>query len=86
MKAGPYANDHISNIYKIYAPYMKQSPVKYNKYTIEKKSPNGNYLKNIDKYYDYYNVYKPKKNVIEGSKISVVPNRKLSPIRKQVMG
>jgi hypothetical protein len=89
IKALPYPannNDHINNIYKIYAPYIKQSPVKYNKYTIEKKSPNANYLKNIEKYYDYYNIYKPKKNMEDNSKINVVPKRKLSPIRKTGVG
>jgi hypothetical protein len=82
-----HMNEHISNIYKIYAPYVKQSPVKYNKYTIDKKNLNGNNLKSIDKYYDYYNIYKPKKNVIElGQKVNIVPNRKLSPIlRKDVI-
>lgn len=61
---------------------MKQSPVKYGKYSVE-KNKNEN-LKNIEKYYDYYNVYKPKKNVPDNTK-NVVPNRKLSPIRKNVI-
>jgi hypothetical protein len=82
----PINNDHMSNIYKIYAPYIKQTPVKYNKYSIEKKNPNGNYLKNIEKYYDYYNIYKPKKSTEETGKINVVPKRKLSPIRKTGVG
>ena len=76
MKAGSLGNDHLSNIYKIYAPYMKQSPVKYNKYSLEKKS--GSSIKN----YEYYNVYKPKKNNIDTNHHKVIPNRKLSPIRK----
>lgn len=78
------SNDHINNIYKIYAPYIKQSPVKYNKYSIDKNKDSGSsniYLKNLEKYYDYYNVYKPKKNIIEIGK-SVVPNRRLSPLKK----
>lgn len=82
-------NEHISNIYKIYAPYIKQSPVRYNKYSIDKKNTNGNYLKNLEKYYDYYNVYKPKKNSVESSSTGrnggVIPNRKLSPIRKNMI-
>ena len=89
IKLMPYVNnEHISNIYKIYPPYIKQqSPIKYNKYNLEKnKNPNGNYLKNLEKYYDYYNVYKPMKIVnseSSGQKLNkLVPNRKLSPIRK----
>ncbi len=62
---------------------MKQSPVKYNKYTIDKKYQNPSHLKNIDKYYDYYNIYKPKKNNIETGR--VIPNRKLSPIQRKNM-
>jgi hypothetical protein len=93
LKLMPYVNnDHMNNVYKIYAPYMKQqSPIKYNKYSIEKnqnQNKNGVYLKNLEKYYDYYNVYKPMKVVnSEGSsnqRINVIPNRKLSPIRKNV--
>jgi hypothetical protein len=53
---------------------------------MEKKSPKANYLKNIDKYYDYYNAYKPKKNIVDVSGIQVVPNRKLSPIKKNLIG
>ncbi len=88
----PYVNnEHINNIYKIYAPYIKQqSPIKYNKYSLEKnKNSNGNnYLKNLEKYYDYYNVYKPMKAVNSESnsqRVNVVPNRKLSPIRKNMI-
>jgi len=92
LKLMPYVNnDHMNNVYKIYAPYMKQqSPIKYNKYSIEKnqQNKNGVYLKNLEKYYDYYNVYRPMKVVnSEGSsnqRINVIPNRKLSPIRKNV--
>lgn len=96
IKLMPYVNnEHISNIYKIYAPYMKgQSPIKYNKYSLEKnKNSNGNYLKNLEKYYDYYNVYKPMKivnsesniNSINSQRVNVVPNRKLSPLKKNVI-
>ena len=92
IKLMPYVNnEHISNIYKIYAPYMKQqSPIKYNKYSLEKnKIQNGPYMKNLEKYYDYYNVYKPMKVVNSESsahqRINVIPNRKLSPIKKNVI-
>ena len=91
LKLMPYVNnEHINNIYKIYAPYIKQqSPIKYNKYSLEKnKNSNGGYLKNLEKYYDYYNVYKPMKagnGDSSAQRVSVVPNRKLSPIRKSVL-
>ncbi len=81
MNKPTHQNDHMANIYKIYAPYLKQSPVKYNKYTIDVKNHNGSLIKNIDKYYDYYNIYKPKKNVVEPK--SIIPNRKLSPIARK---
>ena len=84
----PYVNnEHISNIYRIYGSNnnLKQSPVKY-KYNVDKKNP-SNYIKNIEKYYDYYNVYLPKKNSVDSysnpsNKINVVPNRKLSPLKR----
>jgi hypothetical protein len=99
IKLMPYVNnEHISNIYKIYAPHMKQqqSPIKYNKYSIEKnknQNQNGAYLKNLEKYYDYYNVYKPMKVVNSESnnnynsqqRGNLIPNRKLSPIRKYII-
>lgn len=91
IKMMPYVNnDNSSNIYKIYAPYIKQQgPVKYNKYSLEKNknSNNGNYLKNLEKYYDYYNVYKPMKvlnSESNNNRVNVVPNRKLSPIKKSI--
>jgi hypothetical protein len=96
IKLMPYVNnEHISNIYKIYAPHIKhQSPIKYNKYSLEKnKNQNGAYLKNLEKYYDYYNVYKPMKVVNSESnnnynsqqRGNLIPNRKLSPIRKNAI-
>jgi len=92
IKLMPYVNnEHINNIYKIYAPYLKQqSPIKYNKYSLEKnsKNPNGNYLKNLEKYYDYYNVYKPMKALnseSNGQRVNMIPNRKLSPIKKSIL-
>lgn len=92
-KLGPHVNnENVNNIYKIYAPYLKQqSPVKYNKYSLEKnaKNANGNnYLKNLEKYYDYYNVYKPLKvgnSESNSQRVNLIPNRKLSPIKKSVL-
>ena len=47
------------------------------------------YLKEIEKSYEYNNIYKPKKNHMEGSPYGslnkVVPNRKLSPIGKKLI-
>ena len=59
-------------MYNIYAPYLKNAqgvPTRQIKYD---KS-----LKNLEKYYDYNNMYK--KNVIH-LKNKIVPNRKLSPL------
>lgn len=73
----PY-NDHISKVYNIYAPYLKNAqglPTKQIKYDKN--------IKNIEKYYEYNNIYKAKKHT-ESSVLhiasKVVPNRKLSPI------
>ena len=73
----PY-NDHISKVYNIYAPYLKNAqglPTKQIKYDKN--------LKNIEKYYEYSNIYKSKK-VVDSSSLNmpnkVIPNRKLSPI------
>lgn len=66
-------NDGISNIYKIYVPNLKVNGIDKNK--------NVNYIKKMDKYYDYYNVYKPKK--ADYSKI--IPNHKLSPMKKNII-
>ncbi len=90
IKLMPYVNnEQLNNIYKIYAPYLKQqSPIKYNKYSLEKnaKNPNGNYYhKNLEKYYDYYNVNKPMKAESSGQRVNLVPNRKLSPIKKSLL-
>ena len=67
-KPHPY-NDHISKVYNIYAPYLKNAhgiPTKQIKY--EKN------VKNIEKYYEYNNIYKSKNSP------KVIPNRKLSPL------
>lgn len=73
----PY-NDHISKVYNIYAPYLKNAqglPTKQIKYDKN--------LKNIEKYYEYNNIYKSKK-IVDSSMLhlpnKVIPNRKLSPI------
>lgn len=82
----PYVNnEHISNVYKIYAPYLKNYNIPKNKYS------DRNYLKNIEKYYDYQNIYRPKKSSIDSSMIQgsgynkIIPNRKLSPLKKNLI-
>jgi len=70
-------NEHLKEIYQVYAPYLKnnsQSLKKYDKYVSnEHKSINS---KNIEKYYEYNKLKK-----IESKK---VVNRKLSPIKRSV--
>jgi len=77
VKVIPY-NDHISKVYNIYAPYLKNAqgvPTKQIKY-------NDKSLKNIEKYYEYNNIYKSKKSVdlLHLNPNKIIPNRKLSPI------
>lgn len=76
MIKNPY-NDHISKVYNIYAPYLKNAqglPTKQIKYDKN--------LKNIEKYYEYNNIYKSKKSIDSSAilPVKVIPNRKLSPI------
>jgi hypothetical protein len=71
----PHVNDHMSNIYKVYAPHVVKNP-KYHK-----NKNNQNSLKNLEKYYEYYNIYKPNNNNAVNSRVNIIPNRKLSPIR-----
>jgi hypothetical protein len=84
-------NEHVANVYQIYSPYLKNPVPKKVKYD-DKQSK---YLKQLEKYYEY-NLYKPKKNVLEpiiphgshGAHINkIIPNRKLSPIggKKQLI-
>ena len=76
MKGHIYSNkyDHISNIYKIYAPHLNNN---------NNKSKNDRYIKNADQYKDNNN-YKHKKqhggNYIQSNKI--ISNRKLSPLKR----
>ena len=66
-----------------------QGITKIKKNKLDEKS--AKYIKQVEKYYDY-NVYKPKKSILEagspihyghGSVSKVIPNRKLSPIGKK---
>ena len=91
--------NHINEIYKIYAPYLKKPQVKNN---IKYKNYNNNYyLKNIQR---YYKIEKPGNNIVKNiynmnnvnnkntsnnnrlnSGRKILPNRKLSPIKRNII-
>ena len=84
--------DHLNELYKIYAPYLNKPQIKNN---IKYKGYNNYYLKNIQKYYkierppinnakNYINNYQIKINRV-GSGKKVLPNRKLSPIKRNII-
>jgi hypothetical protein len=78
-------NDHISNIYQIYSPYLKNGSPQNNNLKKKYDEKHSKYIKQLEKYYDY-NVYKPKKNIVDMSPNyaqKIIPNRKLSPIGKK---
>ena len=66
--------NHLNEIYKIYAPYLKKPPVKNN----IKYKPNNNIGNNI---YNMNNINQVKLNRL-GSGKKILPNRKLSPLKK----
>jgi hypothetical protein len=73
----PNVNEQMSNIYNLYAGHKIKNPnVRLN------RNKNGqNPLKNIERYYEYYNINKNNK----GRVLSIVPNKKLSPMRNIVI-
>ena len=89
--------NHLNEIYKIYAPYLKNPQVHNN---IKYKPYNNNYyLKNIQR---YYKIDKPNNNVGKniynlnsinnqvksnrlGSGRKILPNRKLSPLKRNII-
>ena len=91
--------NHINEIYKIYAPYLKKPQVKNN---IKYKPYNNNYyLKNIQR---YYKIEKPGNNIVKNiynmnnvnnkntsnnnrlnSGRKILQNRKLSPIKRNII-
>ena len=86
--------NHLNEIYKIYAPYLNKPQIKNN---IKYKAYNNNnyYLKNLQRYYkiekpqinnvNNYNIgYQIKINRI-GSGRKILPNRKLSPIKRNII-
>ena len=88
--------NHLNEIYKIYAPYLKKPQVK-NNINIKYK-PNNYYLKNIQR---YYKIDKPNNNIgkniyninsisqVKSNRLSsgrkILPNRKLSPLKRNII-
>jgi len=86
--------NHLNDIYKIYAPYLKKPQVNNN----IKYKPNNYYLKNIQR---YYKIDKPNNNIGKniynmnsinqvksnrlGSGRKILPNRKLSPLKRNII-
>ena len=89
--------NHLNEIYKIYAPYLKKPQVKNN---IKYKPYNNNYyLKNIQRYYKIGNVNNKNNYNYNGNNINInqinsnrigsgrkiLPNRKLSPLKRNII-
>ena len=89
------SHGHLEELYKIYAPYMHQPAMKYNKYKIEKnKYKNNDYIKNLEKYYDdihnyNYNYNLRRENSSGSQRLvlenKIIPKRKLSPLRRNII-
>ena len=85
--------NHLNEIYKIYSPYFDKPQMNNNKLKVYNNN-NNYYLKNIQRYYKIdkqplnigknYNGYHINLNRI-GSGRKVLPNRKLSPIKKNII-
>ena len=86
--------NHLNEIYKIYAPYLKKPQIKNN---LKYKPYNNNYyLKNIQRYYqidkqnnnigrNIYNINNQAKSNRLSSGRKVLPNMKLSPIKRNII-
>ncbi len=70
----PQGHQHVKEIYKVYAPYLKLNKNIIQKYM--KNNQDKSYVKNLEKYYNFDN--NPK---IESK---VILNRKLSPIQRKI--
>jgi hypothetical protein len=87
------SHGHLDELYKVYAPYMHQPAVKYNKYKIEKnRYKNYDYIKNLEKYYDdihNYNYNLRRENSSGSQRLvlenKIIPKRKLSPLRRNII-
>ena len=89
--------NHLNEIYKIYAPYLKKPQVKNN---LKYKPYNNNYyFKNIQRYYQIdkqnnnnnigRNIYNMNNNQAKSNRLTsgrkVLPNIKLSPLKKNII-
>ena len=79
-------NQHLNDLYKIYAPYLNNPALKQVKrYNNDRLRPNNiNYLNNLEKYYNNIHLYNKNKHS-EGPERKVLPKRKLSPIRRKII-
>ena len=79
-------NNHLNDLYKIYAPYLNNPALKQVKrYNNDRMRPNNmNYLNNLEKYYNNIHMYN-KKQHDEGPEMKMIPKRKLSPIRRKII-
>ena len=87
--------NHLNEIYKIYAPYLKKPQIKNN---LKYKPYNNNYyLKNIQRYYQIdkqnnnigRNIYNMNSNQVNSNRLNsgrkVLPNKKLSPLKRNII-
>ena len=87
--------NHLNEIYKIYAPYLKKPQIKNN---LKYKPYNNNYyLKNMQRYYQIdkqnnnigRNIYNMNSNQVNSNRLNsgrkVLPNKKLSPLKRNII-
>jgi len=82
-------NEHLSQLYHVYAPYLKVNPSNHNNHIINNNynSHNNKYNKyenrqknNMDKYYEYNHL---KKTELNNANKKII-NRRLSPLSKRI--
>ena len=81
-------SQHMNDLYKIYAPYLNNPNLKPLKRYNERLRSNDNhsplyYLNNLEKYYN--RIIASRKKNSEGPERKMIPNKKLSPIRKKAI-
>ena len=81
-------NDHLKDLYKIYAPYLNGQA--YNKNIgvgrSRNESPEVKYYRKIEKYLEgQYKGYDNRSMNSPGPEIKIVPRRKLSPIKRNLI-
>ncbi len=69
-------NEHLNQIYQMYVPYLKNNN-QYKNYKYIMQNDKSQHMKNIEKYYDIYNI-KPLK------KERKMNNKKLSPLNRPI--